>query len=103
MVARAFVLPCLLLVAAWRHPAVRSVVKSKAPETGRLWTHTFPDEIIGIAGGRLWAWDRGWDHEVGGISELDLGGYVVSFSPKSHDGSRFVDIGVVGKTSALVF
>jgi ABC-type branched-subunit amino acid transport system substrate-binding protein len=38
-----------------------------------------------------------------GISELDLGGYIVGFSPKSHDGSRWVDIGVVGKTSALVF
>jgi ABC-type branched-subunit amino acid transport system substrate-binding protein len=38
-----------------------------------------------------------------GINDLDLGGYVVSFSPKSHDGSRWVDIGVVGKTSALVF
>jgi ABC-type branched-subunit amino acid transport system substrate-binding protein len=37
------------------------------------------------------------------ISELDLGGYIVNFSPKSHDGSRFVDIGVVSKSSALVF
>jgi ABC-type branched-subunit amino acid transport system substrate-binding protein len=38
-----------------------------------------------------------------GINELDLGGYIISFSSKSHDGSRFVDIGVVGKSSALVF
>ena len=38
-----------------------------------------------------------------GINELDLGGYIISFSSKSHDGSRFVDIGVVGKNSALVF
>jgi len=37
------------------------------------------------------------------ITELDLGGYTISFSAKSHDGSRFVDIGVVGKSSALVF
>jgi ABC-type branched-subunit amino acid transport system substrate-binding protein len=38
-----------------------------------------------------------------GIRELDLGGYTVSFSPTSHDGSRFVDIGVVSRSSALVF
>ena len=37
------------------------------------------------------------------ITELDLGGYTISFSSKSHDGSRFVVIGVVGKSSALVF
>jgi branched-chain amino acid transport system substrate-binding protein len=38
-----------------------------------------------------------------GISDLDLGGYVVGFSAKSHGGSRFVDIGVVSANKALVF
>lgn len=37
------------------------------------------------------------------ITNLDLGGYTVGFSPKNHDGSRFVDIGVVGKNNAIVF
>ena len=37
------------------------------------------------------------------ISDLDLGGYTVSYSPKSHGGSRFVDIGIVNSKNAIVF
>jgi ABC-type branched-subunit amino acid transport system substrate-binding protein len=37
------------------------------------------------------------------ISEIDLGGYQVGYSGKSHAGSRFVDIGVVNGKGALVF
>jgi branched-chain amino acid transport system substrate-binding protein len=38
-----------------------------------------------------------------GIRRLDLGGYEIDFSPKSHDGSRFVDTGVVSTSGALRF
>lgn len=38
-----------------------------------------------------------------GIQELDLGGYLVGYSPTSHGGSRFVDIGVVNGNRMLVF
>lgn len=38
-----------------------------------------------------------------GIRKLDLGGYEITFSATSHDGSRFVDIGVVGPNGALRF
>jgi len=38
-----------------------------------------------------------------GIHRLDLGGYEVSFSNKSHDGSRFVDTGAVGLGGVLRF
>lgn len=37
------------------------------------------------------------------ISELDLGGYHVSYSAKSHAGSRFVDIGIFTPRKQLVF
>lgn len=37
------------------------------------------------------------------ISDLDLGGYTVSFSPKNHSGSRFADIGIVNHKNVLVF
>jgi ABC-type branched-subunit amino acid transport system substrate-binding protein len=37
------------------------------------------------------------------MSELDLGGYYVSYSPKSHAGSRFVDIGIFTPRNQLVF
>lgn len=32
---------------------------------------------------------------------IDLGGYEVSFSGKSHDGSRFVDTGAVSSGGVL--
>jgi branched-chain amino acid transport system substrate-binding protein len=38
-----------------------------------------------------------------GIRRLDLGGYEVNFSAKSHDGSRFVDTGAVGQGGVLRF
>ena len=38
-----------------------------------------------------------------GIKKLDLGGYEISFSDKHHDGSRFVDTGVVTATGDLRF
>jgi branched-chain amino acid transport system substrate-binding protein len=38
-----------------------------------------------------------------GINKLDLGGYEVSFSRTSHDGSRFVDTGVVSADGILRF
>jgi branched-chain amino acid transport system substrate-binding protein len=34
---------------------------------------------------------------VEGIGELDLGGFVVGYSPTNHNGSRFVDITVINK------
>jgi branched-chain amino acid transport system substrate-binding protein len=37
------------------------------------------------------------------IRKLDLGGYEISFSRKSHDGSRYVDTGVVGGNGVLRF
>jgi branched-chain amino acid transport system substrate-binding protein len=37
------------------------------------------------------------------ISDLDLGGYYVSYSAKSHAGSRFVDIGIFTPKGRLVF
>jgi branched-chain amino acid transport system substrate-binding protein len=37
------------------------------------------------------------------MGEIDLGGYEVGYSAKSHGGSRFVDIGVVNSKGALVF
>jgi len=37
------------------------------------------------------------------ISELDLGGYYIEYSPKSHGGSRFVDIGIFTPRKQLVF
>jgi branched-chain amino acid transport system substrate-binding protein len=38
-----------------------------------------------------------------GLKRLDLGGYEISYSPTSHDGSRYVDIGVVSNERALRF
>lgn len=38
-----------------------------------------------------------------GIKNLDLGGYEISFSDKRHDGSRFVDTGVVTGSGQLKF
>jgi len=35
--------------------------------------------------------------------QVDLGGYDVSFSPINHNGSRFIEIGVVNLAKALVF
>jgi len=35
--------------------------------------------------------------------QVDLGGYEVSFSPINHNGSRFIEIGVVNLAKALVF
>lgn len=37
------------------------------------------------------------------MSRYELGGYEISFSRKSHDGSRFVDTGVVSNSGALRF
>lgn len=37
------------------------------------------------------------------MRRVDLGGYEVAFSRKSHDGSRFVDTGVVGSSGTLRF
>ncbi len=37
------------------------------------------------------------------MRRVDFGGYEISFSPKSHDGSRFVDTGVVGNSGVLRF
>jgi len=37
------------------------------------------------------------------MPKLDLGGYEITFSRKSHDGSRYVDTGVVGNNGALRF
>jgi branched-chain amino acid transport system substrate-binding protein len=37
------------------------------------------------------------------IRELDVGGYYVSYSAKSHAGSRFVDIGIFTPRKVLVF
>jgi branched-chain amino acid transport system substrate-binding protein len=37
------------------------------------------------------------------IKRLDMGGYEISFSRKSHDGSRFVDTGVVSANGTLRF
>jgi ABC-type branched-subunit amino acid transport system substrate-binding protein len=34
---------------------------------------------------------------VEGITELDLGGYFVGFSPTKHNGSSYVDITVINK------
>lgn len=31
------------------------------------------------------------------IRDLDLGGYTVTFSPTDHNGSRFVELTVIGK------
>ncbi|MDB5967155.1 MAG: hypothetical protein JWQ72_3655 [Polaromonas sp.] len=37
------------------------------------------------------------------IRKLDLGGYEISFTPKGHDGSRYVDTGVVSSEGTLRF
>ena len=37
------------------------------------------------------------------MGEIDLGGYQISYGPKSRGGSRFVDIGVVSSRGHLVF
>jgi branched-chain amino acid transport system substrate-binding protein len=37
------------------------------------------------------------------MGEIDLGGYQIGYGPKSHGGSRFVDIGVVNSRGLLVF
>ncbi|QJW84465.1 ABC transporter substrate-binding protein [Ramlibacter terrae] len=37
------------------------------------------------------------------MKRVDLGGYEISFSKKSHDGSRFVDTGVVSRNGGLRF
>ena len=37
------------------------------------------------------------------IRRLDLGGYEINFSGRSHDGSRFVDTGVVSASGAIRF
>jgi ABC-type branched-subunit amino acid transport system substrate-binding protein len=37
------------------------------------------------------------------IADIDLGGYSVGYGPKSHGGSRYVDIGVVNSKGLLVF
>jgi len=34
---------------------------------------------------------------VEGITELDLGGYFVGYSPTNHNGSRFVDITIINR------
>jgi branched-chain amino acid transport system substrate-binding protein len=31
------------------------------------------------------------------MSSYDVGGYVVSFSPKNHNGSKFVDLTIIGR------
>jgi branched-chain amino acid transport system substrate-binding protein len=33
-----------------------------------------------------------------GMSSYEVGGYTVSFSPKDHNGSRFVDLTIIGKS-----
>ena len=35
------------------------------------------------------------------MREVDLGGVTVNYSPGNHDGSRFVELVVVGKNGAL--
>jgi branched-chain amino acid transport system substrate-binding protein len=37
------------------------------------------------------------------IRDLDLGGYRITFSDKDHDGSHYVDIGIVGSGGKLKF
>jgi len=37
------------------------------------------------------------------MGEIDIGGYEVGYSAKSHGGSRYVDIGVVNNSGRLVF
>src|SRR5438874_2496786 len=32
-----------------------------------------------------------------GMSSYDVGGYVINFSPKNHNGSKFVDLTIIGK------
>lgn len=38
-----------------------------------------------------------------GLDRVDLGGYEISYSPKSHDGSRFVNTGIVDRSGFLRF
>jgi branched-chain amino acid transport system substrate-binding protein len=35
------------------------------------------------------------------MREVDLGGVTVNYTPASHDGSRFVELVVVGKNGAI--
>jgi hypothetical protein len=37
------------------------------------------------------------------MRRVDLGGYEINFSRDSHDGSRFVDTGVVSRLGGLRF
>lgn len=37
------------------------------------------------------------------LKDVDLGGFIVDFSPTRHTGSRFVDIGIISKNCRLVF
>lgn len=38
-----------------------------------------------------------------GMKDVDLGGFVVDFSPRKHTGSRFVDIAIISNDCKLVF
>ncbi|MBZ0144607.1 MAG: ABC transporter substrate-binding protein [Rhodocyclaceae bacterium] len=38
-----------------------------------------------------------------GLKDVDLGGFIVSFSPTRHTGSSYVDIGIISRGCRLVF
>ena len=52
-------------------------------------------EALRRAGPRLTR--EAFTHELDGLRSFDTGGYVVSFSPASHNGSSFVELTVIGK------
>jgi ABC-type branched-subunit amino acid transport system substrate-binding protein len=37
------------------------------------------------------------------LHEYDMGGFVVDFSPTKHNGSKFVDLSIIGAKGELVF
>jgi ABC-type branched-subunit amino acid transport system substrate-binding protein len=36
------------------------------------------------------------------MADVDLGGFVVNFSPRNHNGSRFVDLTMIGRGGKFI-
>ncbi len=47
--------------------------------------------------------DQGVTRGLEILRNYDMGGYVVDFSPTKHNGSRFVDLSMIGATGELIY
>jgi ABC-type branched-subunit amino acid transport system substrate-binding protein len=52
-------------------------------------------EVLRRAGPRLTR--EGFERELDGLRDFDVGGYVVGFSPTNHNGSAFAELTVIGR------